>query len=76
MRGFLDGASGKKSAWQYRKRRRRGFDIRVGKIPWRRKYQPTPVFLPGKSHGQRSMAEYSLMELKKLDTTELLGTQY
>ena len=31
----------------------------VGKIPWRRKWQPTPVFLPGKSHGQRSLADYS-----------------
>ena len=31
----------------------------VGKIPWRRKWQPTPVFLPGKSHGQRSLAGYS-----------------
>ena len=32
----------------------------VGKIPWRRKWQPTPVFLPGKSHGQRSLAAYSV----------------
>ena len=31
----------------------------VGKIPWRRKWQPTPVFLPGKSHGQRSLVGYS-----------------
>ena len=31
----------------------------VGKIPWRRKWQPTPVFLPGKSHGHRSLAGYS-----------------
>ena len=36
-----------------------GFDPWVGKIPWRRKWQPTPVFLPGKSHGQRSLAGYS-----------------
>ena len=34
---------------------RRGFDPWVGKIPWRRARQPTPVFLPGKSHGQRSL---------------------
>ena len=39
--------------------RRRGFDPWVRKIPWRRKWQPTPVFLPGKSHGQRSLAGYS-----------------
>ena len=32
----------------------------VGKIPWRRKWQPTPVFLPGKSHGQKNLADYSL----------------
>ena len=36
-----------------------GFDPWVGKIPWRRKWQPTPVFLPGKSHGQRKLVLYS-----------------
>ena len=35
--------------------RRRGFDPWVGKIPWRKKWQPMPVLLPGKSHGQRSL---------------------
>ena len=35
------------------------FDPWVGKIPWRRKWQPTPVFLPGKSHGQRSLVGYN-----------------
>ena len=40
-------------------RRPGGFDSWVGKSPWRRKWQPTPVFLPGKSHGQRSLAGYS-----------------
>jgi len=39
--------------------RRCGFDPWVGKIPWRRKWQPTPVFLPGKFHGQRNLAAYS-----------------
>ena len=39
--------------------RRPGLDPWVGKIPWRRKWQPTPVFLPGESHGQRSLAGYS-----------------
>ena len=38
---------------------RRGFSSWVGKIPWRRKWQPTPVFLPGESHGQRSLVDYS-----------------
>ena len=40
--------------------RRPGFDSWVRKMPWRRKWQPTPVFLPGESHGQRSLAGYSL----------------
>ena len=35
-----------------------GFDLWVGKIPWRRSWQPTPVFLPGESHGQRNLAGY------------------
>ena len=39
--------------------RRDGFNPWVGKIPWRRKWQPTPIFLPGKSHGQRSLVGYS-----------------
>ena len=39
--------------------RDRAFDPFIGKIPWRRKWQPTPVFLPGKAHGQRSLAGYS-----------------
>ena len=48
--------SDKGSARQCRKHR---LDLWVGKIPWRRKWQPTPVFLPGKSHGQRRLAGYS-----------------
>ena len=39
--------------------RRWRFDPWVRKIPWRRQWQPTPVFLPGESHGQRSLADYS-----------------
>ena len=39
--------------------RRPGLDPWVGKIPWSRKWQPTPVFLPGESHGQRRLAGYS-----------------
>ena len=38
--------------------------------PWRRKWQPTPVFLPGKSHGWRNLAGYSPWGRKELDTTE------
>ena len=39
-------------------------------IPWRRKWEPTPVFLPGESHGQRSLAGYSPWDHEELDTTE------
>ena len=51
--------SGKDSACQCRRSRRHGFDPWVGKISWSRKWQSTPVFLPGKSHGQKSLASYS-----------------
>ena len=45
------------------------------KIPWRRRWQPTPVFLPEKSHGQRSQASYSPWDCKESDTTERLSTK-
>ena len=54
--------------------RRCGFNPWVRKTPWRRKRQPTLVFLPGKSHGQRSLASYSPWGLKEPDTTQLLST--
>ena len=44
----------------------------VGKVPWRRQWQPTPVFLPGESQGQRSLAGYSPWGHKEPDTTERL----
>ena len=47
----------------------------VGKTPWRRKWQPTPVFLLGKSHGQRSLMGYSPWSRKESDTTERLRTR-
>ena len=53
--------------------RRPYLDPWVGKIPWRRKRQPTPVFLPGKSHGQKSLVGYSPWGCKELDTTERLS---
>ena len=52
--------------------RRPGFDPWVGKIPWRRKWQSTPVLLPGKSHGQRSLEGYSPWGRKEPDMTEWL----
>ena len=51
--------NGKESACQCRRLRRHWFDPWVGKTPWRRKWQPTQVFLPGESHGQRSLVGYS-----------------
>ena len=66
-RGFF-GASGKEPVCQCR---RCGFDPWVRKIPWRRKFQPTPVFLLGESYGQRSLAGYSPWDRKESDTTEV-----
>ena len=43
----------------------------VWKIPWRREWQPTPVFLPEQSHGQRSLTDYSPWDHKESDTTEV-----
>ena len=57
---------------QCRRHKRRGFDPWVGKIPWRRKWQPTPVFLPGKSYGQGSLAGYSPWGCTDSDMTEQL----
>ena len=48
----------KKSSWQCRRHKRHGFNPCIRKIPWRRAWQSTPVFLPGESHGQRSLAGY------------------
>ena len=47
-----------------------GCDPCVGKILWRRAWQPTVVFLPGESHGQRSLAGYQPWDRKELDMTE------
>ena len=66
---FPGATSGKEPVCQPRYKRR-GFNSWVGKIPWRRKWQPTPVFLPGEPHGQRSLADYSPWGCKELDTTE------
>ena len=46
------------------------FNHWVRKLPWRRAWQPTPVFLPGESHGQRSLMGYVLWDHKELNTTE------
>ena len=51
------------------------FNPWVGKIPWRREWQPTPVSLRGKSHGQRSLVGYIPWDCKESDTTEHLTQQ-
>ena len=70
--GILWPLSGKESAYQYK---RQGFDPWIRKILWRRKCQPTPVFLPGKSHGQRSLVGYSSWGCKDPDMTEATKQQ-
>ena len=69
IKGFPGGASGEEPTCQ---RRRQGFDPRVRKIPWSQKWQPTPVLLPGESHGQRSLVGYSPWGHKELNMTERL----
>ena len=59
--------SGKETACQCR--RCRFNDPWIGKIPWRKKWQHTPVFLPGKSYGQRSLAGYSQVKVTQLCLT-------
>ena len=65
--------SGKRITCQCRRCRRCGFDPWGGKILWRRKYQPASVFLPGRSRGQRSLADYSPWDCKELDMTAQLS---
>ena len=67
-----------KNEWIYVYMQHRGprFDPWVEKIPWRRKWQPTPVLLPGRSHGWRSLASYSPWGHKELDTTDQLTHTY
>ena len=67
--GFPGGPSCKEPTCQCRNCRRREFDPGLGKIPWRRASQPTPEFLPGESHGQRSLEGYSPWGRKESDRT-------
>ena len=70
-RGFPRRLSGKEPACQCRRLSRRTFDPWVGKIPWRRAWQPTPVLLPGESHGQRSLVGYSPWDGKESNMTDV-----
>ena len=73
--GFPGGSDGKESTCNAGDL---GFHPWVGKIPWRSAWQPTPIFLPGKSHGQRSLAGYNpwvtknQTQLKQLSTSMVL----
>ena len=62
--GFPDGPAGKESACNA------GDTGDLGSIPWRRKWQPILVFLPEKSHGQRSLVGYNPLGHKESDTTK------
>jgi len=64
---FPDGTDSKESACHVGDK---GLILGSGQFPWRRKWQPTPVFLPGEPHGQRSMVGYSPWGCKKVDRNE------
>ena len=73
-RGFPHGTGGKEPACQCKRCKRHGFDPWVRKIPCRRAWQPTPVFLAGESHEQRSLVGYSPQGHKESVMTERLST--
>ena len=68
--GFPDGSDSKEPACNVGDLG--SIDPWVGKIPWRREWQPTPVFLPGEFHRQRSLVGHSLWGHKESDMTEQL----
>ena len=69
--GFPGVSRGKELACQCRRNMRLGFNSWLRKIPWRRARQPNPVFLPGETHGQRSLVGYSPWGCKESDMTEV-----
>ena len=74
IQGFPGGPSGKEPTCQCRRHKRHRLNPWVGKIPWRRAWQPIPVALPGESHGQRSLVDSVHMGCTESDMTE--ATQY
>ena len=66
---YISVRCGKDSACQYSIHKRCGFDSRVGKNPWSRKWQPSPVFLPQKFHGQRSLSSVQSLSRVQLFAT-------
>ena len=71
MWGFPGGSESKESAFDARDP-----EIKPGKVPWRRKWLSTPIFLPGEFHGQRSLADYSPWGCKELDMTATNNNLY
>ena len=70
MLGFPGGTSDKEPACKCRRYKRYRFNPWVGKIPWRRAWLFTPVFLPGEPHGQRNLAGYSPWGRKESDMND------
>ena len=70
-KSFPGGTGGKEPTCQCRRHERFGFSPWVGKIPWRRAWQPTPIFMPRESHRQRSPVSYSLWGCTEWDMTEV-----
>ena len=68
--GFPRVTSGKEPACKFRRHKKCRFDPWVGKISWKRAWQPTPVFMPGESHGGRSLVGYTPWGCKESDTTK------
>ena len=68
--GFPGGSSGKEPTCQCRRLKRRRLDPWDRKTPWRRAWQPSPIFLPGEPHGQRSLVGYSPLSFKESHMTE------
>ena len=73
FQGLPGGASGKEPSCQCRRHKILRFNLWVRKIPARRAQQPSPAFLSGESHGQRSLVGSSPWGLKESDTTEQLS---
>ena len=71
IHGSLDGATGKEPACQCKGYKKCKLSAWVGKIFWRRKWQPTPVFLPRESYGQRNLVGYNPRGRKESDMTEV-----
>ena len=67
------GGSVVKNLFAIKEIRRHGFDPWIRKIPWRRAWQPTPVFMPGESHGQRSLVGYNPQGGTELDAMKWLS---